>query len=63
LLAIEALTEFALDESNREFFNINIDMAATGKPNWGGKLHIDRNNFFVLQEHVVCVHNVHMLSY
>lgn len=50
LLALEALTEFALFESNREFFNINANIAATGRSNWGGQLNVNRTNFYLLQE-------------
>jgi len=54
LLALEALTEFALFESNREFFNINANIAATGRANWGGQLNVNRTNFYLLQDFKVC---------
>lgn len=58
LLALEALTAFALEESNREFFKLEVDITATGRSDWGNQLRVNRTNFFNLQTYKVSTPSV-----
>nr|UCK81481.1 macroglobulin-complement related protein-like 3 [Arenicola marina] len=51
LLALKALSAFALEESNREFFNIEIRLESTSDSSWKPVSTVNRTNFYELQQY------------
>ena len=53
LLAAKALTEFALRETNRLFYNIELTLEAVSDKNWHHKVYLNRTNYFTIQRFLV----------
>lgn len=55
LIALEALSEFAYRETNRDFYKMTIYLTGTGRP-WGEyELTLNKTNFAELYEYIVSI--------
>ena len=54
LLALEALTEFSYRQTNRAFYNLQLQFECTSNSTWEHTVKLDRTNFANLYSFPVC---------
>lgn len=54
LLALEALTEFSYRQTNRAFYNLQLQFECTSNSSWKQTVKLDKSNFAQLYTFSVC---------
>ena len=54
LLALEALTEFSYRQTNRAFYNLQLQFECSSNSSWAHTVKLDKTNFAQLYTFSVC---------